>query len=1092
MSEYDDLKQKLLEVMAILKSLAIRWIKKADVKLAQKIPNPTHRIVLVTVILSFLVGSLFGSMLSGLGQHGGKSSGFSLGSISFMKTFFGKSIPVPGKQKDGSFVLSNFEKESDLKAWRLMSAQVELSDRNTVEGKQSAHVVLMGGEEMSSIQMDDYFESRGAQSDWSDFGLLQFYIFNPRKESDRLILQVKDRNGSRYKQDIFIPGDKGQTFNIPIDKIGGRINVRKIEQFNLFRWKPKTDREYYLDDIRLIPKSSRNKAEKEKIDIKPSKERPVNMTDYGFVMKKPAWVVDYVHDVGVAVRIPFILKNETRSVCRNCAAGGGIPLPMGEVKDQNHFRLKNAASELLPFQTRVLSKWPDGSIKWLGLHFLTDLNPGQGSGYFLEYGDGIQNPGGQGIQVDDGKKSLVIKTGPMEAEIDKDKFYLFKKITVDLNKDGQFSENEVMIQDAPLVLGFDGEEYRADLDDNSYEIKIEEKGGERIVIRAKGWFQSEKGKRFCQVILRYYFYQGQSSIKVSHTLIYTGFPENRYYDIYKGLKLPKNEPIDSFGLSLPLRMDRDQPRKMLIGFERDGWQELPTNENIKIWQLEWEKAVIDRNGSMLESSDFPTGWMDISSSRGGVAVSLRDFRENFPKGFRFDPKENVLHLDLWPKEANVLDLATTSNAFGPEAVARGSAFGLGKTHEMLFYFHGGDSVASYAFDVAGAFQEPLVIRSNPFWIHATGALGRLYPIDQRYASEEDMLERLFDWAERQPKDFKWYGMLNFGDTLTWWRKQDDNQWYETPGWHPVGRWGWYNCEAVGTHTGPLLQFARTGKWKYFEFGGNLARHLMDVDTVHYNTIANDPRLKNVIDDEVSQVGSMHRHNGDHWGGRNEEATHTNVVGILLYAYLTGDERAFDVAKEIGGFYLAEPFTYTQHPDIAPHRAMANALWGDVLLYELIGDERYKKAADKIIEIYLQGQQSDGSFLETYNPLNNSWSGKKHWMFMHSYAVGAFISYHELTQDNDVKEMFLKLMRFLKADPSSIHGAAYAYFISGDPAFLGFAEKGMNELMRNSQRSSDGLYDGLIYKKPIYHRPATFLYTAPYTIEALEAGMKTEQ
>jgi len=102
------------------------------------------------------------------------------------------------------------------------------------------------------------------------------------------------------------------------------------------------------------------------------------------------------------------------------------------------------------------------------------------------------------------------------------------------------------------------------------------------------------------------------------------------------------------------------------------------------------------------------------------------------------------------------------------------------------------------------------------------------------------------------------------------------------GWHPEGRWGWYNCEVAGTHSGALIQYLRTGKQKYLDFGENLARHIMDVDTCHYNTIANDPRLKGVIDDEVSQVGSMHRHNGDHWGDRNEEADHTNNFGILLY------------------------------------------------------------------------------------------------------------------------------------------------------------------------------------------------------------------
>ncbi|MDP3921336.1 MAG: hypothetical protein Q8R76_11085 [Candidatus Omnitrophota bacterium] len=286
-------------------------------------------------------------------------------------------------------------------------------------------------------------------------------------------------------------------------------------------------------------------------------------------------------------------------------------------------------------------------------------------------------------------------------------------------------------------------------------------------------------------------------------------------------------------------------------------------------------------------------------------------------------------------------------------------------------FHSPGSPKELTTELAEAFKERLLIRPNPYWVDATGALGRLLPVDPRYERQESLLEQLFGWAIRPPIQNRWYGMLDYGDTLSWHRNQDDDQWYPEYDWHPVGRWGWYNCEGSGTHTGALLQFARSGNWQYFEFGENLARHIMDVDTIHYDTIANDPRLKNLLDKSYSQVGSMHRHNADHWGGRSDEASHTNVWGLILYHYITGDERARDVALEVGEFFLSEPFTYAKHPDVAPARALANTLWGDVLLYELTGEEKFKNGADKIIEVFLKGQQADGSFLENYNPMDGS-------------------------------------------------------------------------------------------------------------------------
>ena len=182
--------------------------------------------------------------------------------------------------------------------------------------------------------------------------------------------------------------------------------------------------------------------------------------------------------------------------------------------------------------------------------------------------------------------------------------------------------------------------------------------------------------------------------------------------------------------------------------------------------------------------------------------------------------------------------------------------------------------------------------------------------------------------------------------------------------------------------------------------------------------------------------------------------------------------------------------------MAPNRAMSNALWGDVLLYQLTWDERYKKAADKIVKIFLKGQQSDGSFLENYNPILGTWSGEKHELYMKGYLVGALIAYHELTQDSAVKEMFLRLVRYLTplefGGPESLNGIAYAYLITHDPFFIQAADAKLKVVMDHQQVSQDLMMDGLIYEKPIYHRPMAFLSTVPYVFGALEEHFSREE
>lgn len=1082
MNELNELKQKLKEIAELLLKVSkFYWAEGVRRFNDERYVKRNQRIALVLAGVIFVSGFFIGSAITKGPANPG--DGFSI-----IRILFGRTFPVQGKQKDGSFVIANFEKNSDLKAIELASAKIEISNQHVKEGQKSAKLTLFGGEEVSAIRIEDYFESRNGMKNWSKYGVFHFYMFNPRNETERIILQIKDQRGQRYKQDIHIPAGQGQSFDISIERLSGSLNIRKIDQIALFRWEPKGDREFYLDDIKLLPKDySQAESQSQTLQVQ-VKNRPVKVLDYGFSARKPAWLrQDAEGSAAGIVRIPFIVKNETQGFCRGCAVEGGVPFPMGELKSEENVRLVNPKGEDISLQTRILAKWPDGSIKWLALHFIAALNPLDGTGYFLEYGPTVKRSEfSSPLKVDVASDEVIIDTGAIKMKWNKKKFFLFKEVSVDSNLNGMYEADELITQDAPLILTFRGEEYRADLDDKSYKIEIEEKRTQRTVVKAIGWFQSKDRKRYCQLIVRYYLYAGKDFVKVAHTLIYTGYPANIHYYKYKEIqnKLPENETISEFGLRLPLQLTGVS--RFQIGHEKMGQQEFSATEKLNLIQPDYGHSVVETSKGKQEAPDIYAGWIDVSDDRQGAMIAMRHFRENFPKAFRFDPATKTIQIDFWPKESGELDLSTTSNAEGPEDKARGNAFGLAKTHELLFYFHAQDGFKANAIHMAKSFAEPLIIRTNPYWIDATGALGRLYPVEARYATEEQMLSKLFDWAARHPRDFKWYGMLNFGDTLSWWRNEDEN-WYGQFGWHPIGRWGWYNCEGVGVHTGSLLQFARSGEWKYFEFGKNLARHIMDVDTVHYNTIANDDRLKHVLNDEVSQIGSMHRHSGDHWSGRNEESSHTSVLGILIYYYLTGDERAFDVAKEVGEFFLKEPFTYTEHPDVAPHRAMANALWGDVLLYSATQDERYKKAADRIIEIYLKGQQSDGSFLENYNPLDGTWSGEKHLDYMATYALGAFMSYHELTQDEEVKQMLLRMVRFLGSDSSALHGSSYAYFITGDPFFIEAVNKGLNELVGNQQHSSDSMYDGLIYKKPIYHRPNNYLFSAPFAFEALEAS-----
>lgn len=1053
------------------------------------------------VIIGFLILTGLGLALVLLPGMDGKI-GANRGAMTSLRLVFGKNIPVPGLQSDGGALLGSFETPREFQAWKILNAKASESSEIHAEGQLSLKVEIPPDSKFTLISLEDLMLERHSLGNWSHFGSLSFFIANLNAFNFRMRVRVTDIWGNSFERDVNIQKGGGQVLTFPIERIAAEIDIRHADQITFFTQSRKNIFSFYLDNIRLNTKAkgsgeiAGDPTPGHPARDMPKKNRPARRLYYGFDQLKKMWMFAHPQH-GPVVRIPFVVKNETSGFCKLCPVEGSIPFAMGEVHDPAQLRLFTGQDDPVDFETQVLARWPDQSFKWLKLIFLTPIPPQNGLGFFLDYRKDINSETPAALMdVTEDPDRIRVNTGTALFVLNKKEFYLFESVFIDADANGSYSADEKVVEHAEMNLQFEGKTHQTHADKKA-KFEIEHHGPLRTVIKATGWYQSREGHRFSKALVRYSFYRGLSSVALAHTLIYTGYPENPYLNPLRKKHLPKNEVIESYSMVLPFAV-RDIPASLKLQIGKIDHQALEYSafNKLDLIQTAWNRAQVISTDTPLDISNAQ-GWVDLTGSRFGITVAVRKFKENFPKAFRADGMQNTLQLDLWPQEAGGLDLKTTDLAFGNDALARGSAFGLGKTHDLFLHFHSASAPHEDIAPRAHAFEERLLIRNNPFWVEATGVLGRLYPVERRYGAQEKILEDLFDWADRMPRMFQWYGMLNFGDTLSWFRNQDEENQYTEWGWHPKGRWGWYNCEGAGTHTGALIQFIRSGEWKYFSFGENLARHIMDIDTVHFNTVAEDSRLHKMLDDHFSMVGSMHRHNGNHWGGRNEEYSHTNVAGLLLYYYISGDARAWDVLQEVGSFYLAERFTYTGHPDLAPNRSLGNALWGASLLYDATGDTRYKHLADKLIEIFLAGQESNGSFMETYDPVRNYWKGAPSDMYMAWYLVNAFMAYFDITQDEDVRVMLLKLVDYLSsrefAAPTILHAMAYAYWVSGgDARYLGLIEKNLEHLSINAKSSSDPMYQGLIYDKPIYHRPMTFLHTVPYAFAALEDGFRRKQ
>ena len=170
---------------------------------------------------------------------------------SFFNYFVRNSLPMPGVQPDGSFMLGNFENGEALEAWQTKQSKLAISPEHAKEGKSSAKIAFFGHVKVSQVSLKNYFTSRGALYDWSQYKALSFYLFNPQGETERVLFQIADRKGRIYKEDFYVPGNSGQTFVIPMEKISNEINVARINELSFFEWNVGNGIYLHLDEVKL-------------------------------------------------------------------------------------------------------------------------------------------------------------------------------------------------------------------------------------------------------------------------------------------------------------------------------------------------------------------------------------------------------------------------------------------------------------------------------------------------------------------------------------------------------------------------------------------------------------------------------------------------------------------------------------------------------------------------------------------------------------------------------------------------------------------------------------------------------------------------
>lgn len=230
-----------------------------------------------------------------------------------------------------------------------------------------------------------------------------------------------------------------------------------------------------------------------------------------FVVKEPRI------DVGTVSSevIPLAVEEPTGNPRENWPIASGVPFSQGALASKDHVRLLDAEGREIPAQFTVLSRWPDGSIKWLLVEFLASTS-GTVTYYSLEYGNAVSSSlVGDPFIIRDTGSELIVSNGKLQLAIPRRQFALFNRVWLDTDGDGRFSSEEQIILSSEGVKLVDdnGEVYTC----SPESVIIEERGPIRLTIKVEGHHTSWWFEKFFHCILRIHIYANQPYVKVTYT-----------------------------------------------------------------------------------------------------------------------------------------------------------------------------------------------------------------------------------------------------------------------------------------------------------------------------------------------------------------------------------------------------------------------------------------------------------------------------------------------------------------------------------------------------------------------------------------------
>ncbi|MCA9732047.1 hypothetical protein KC799_07950 [candidate division KSB1 bacterium] len=660
----------------------------------------------------------------------------------------------------------------------------------------------------------------------------------------------------------------------------------------------------------------------------------------------------------------------------------GVPFPEGKVDPKSQFELKNAQNQRLPVQSWPLAYWPDGSLKWIGLSTVVD----SATGTYFELQPVKKAPKHQlksKIEVTETASNVLLSTGAIECDIPKQGDQLIRTIKMAGTEISAGGRLICILQDGPspdVGTQPDRERFNGEIE----KVTVEQNGPVRAVVKIEGKHVSESGERsWLPFIVRLYFYAGQQSVRLVHTIIYDGDQEK---DFIRGLGLVFDVPMNEQFYNRHIRFSGengglwDEPCQPLVGgfplfefknrknyyadqltgariAEPDSFSErqqfLLTNwaswNDFKLQQLSADGFVVQKRTN-AESAWIGAGYGKRSAGMafvgdvsGGLAMCVRDFWQSFPSALEVrNVKSDTaqLYAWLWSPDAEAMDMRhydtlewghTLQASYEDVQPGFSTATGVGRTSEITLFASAGVPANETLNNIVVQSNHPPLLTVSAEYIHNIPVFGAWSLPDSSTPGKrwvENQLDNAFAYYKLEIDQRHWYGFWHYGDVRHGY-DADRHVWK-----YDIGGYAWDNAELM-PNMWLWYNYLRSSREEVFRMAEAMTRHTGEVDVYHLG--------------RFEGLGS--RHNVIHWGCGAKEVRISQAALGRIYYYLTTDERTGDLMhasvevsnKAIGNLdpvrLIMEKSNYPTHARVGPDWLALAGNW--MTEWERTGDKRYR-------------------------------------------------------------------------------------------------------------------------------------------------------